>query len=67
MTPTSSRVLIDAKQGLDDEAEAILTKLAEVRQPKVLILNKVDLVEKPKLLALAQARERRGASSTRPS
>ena len=48
-------VLIDAKKGLDDEAEALLTKLDEVRQPKVLILNKVDLVEKTRLLALAQA------------
>jgi GTPase len=48
-------VLIDAKKGLDDEAEALLGKLAEVRQRKVLILNKVDLVEKAKLLALAQA------------
>ena len=34
------------------------SRLAEVRQPKVLILNKVDLVEKPKLLALAQDAER---------
>jgi GTP-binding protein Era len=48
-------VLIDAKKGLDDDAEVILQKLAEVRQPKVLILNKVDLVEKEKLLGLAQA------------
>jgi GTP-binding protein Era len=48
-------VLIDAKKGLDADAEAILDKLAEVRQPKLLILNKVDLVEKPTLLALAQA------------
>ncbi len=53
-------VLIDAKSGLDDEAEAILKKLGEVRQPKVLILNKVDLVEKAKLLALAQAANERG-------
>jgi GTP-binding protein Era len=48
-------LLIDAKKGLDDEAEALLKKLDEVRQPKVLILNKVDLVEKAKLLAMAQA------------
>ena len=48
-------LLIDAKKGLDDEAAAILDKLAEVRQPKVLILNKVDLMDKPSLLALAQA------------
>ena len=48
-------VLIDAKSGLDDDAEALLKKLEEVRQPKVLILNKVDIVEKSKLLALAQS------------
>src|SRR5499425_2774676 len=45
-------VLIDAKRGLDPEAEAILGKLAEVRQPKILVINKVDLVPRPSLLAL---------------
>jgi GTP-binding protein Era len=53
-------VLIDAKSGLDDAADAMLKKLEEVRQPKVLILNKVDLVEKDKLLVLAQAVSARG-------
>jgi GTP-binding protein Era len=48
-------VLIDAKRGLDDEADAILERLAEVGQPKILLINKVDLVEKPALLALAKA------------
>jgi len=48
-------VLIDAKRGLDAEADAILAKLADVAQPKALVLNKVDLVDKPTLLALAQA------------
>jgi GTP-binding protein Era len=49
-------VLIDAKKGLDDEANVLLEKLAEIRQPKVLVLNKVDLVaDKASLLALAQA------------
>ena len=47
-------VLIDVKSGLNDDAQALLKKLQEVRQPKVLILNKVDLVEKERLLALAQ-------------
>jgi GTP-binding protein Era len=47
-------LLLDAKKGIDEEAEAIFQKLGEVRQPKILILNKVDLVDKPKLLALAQ-------------
>jgi GTP-binding protein Era len=45
-------VLIDARKGLDEESEAILTRLAEVRHPKVAILNKIDLVEKAKLLGL---------------
>src|SRR3954464_15647956 len=48
-------VLVDGKSGLNDDAQALLKKLQEVRQPKVLILNKVDLVEKERLLALAQA------------
>jgi GTP-binding protein Era len=46
-------VLIDAKQGLDTEAAAILDRLHEIHRPKVLILNKVDLVEKTSLLQLA--------------
>ena len=47
-------VLIDAKRGMDDEAVAIFGHLVEIALPKVLILNKVDLVEKATLLALAQ-------------
>jgi GTPase len=48
-------VLIDAKKGIDEEAGAILDKVAEVRGPKALILNKVDLVPKEGLLALSSA------------
>jgi GTP-binding protein Era len=47
-------VLVDARKGLDEEAEAILRGLAEVRQPKLLLLNKIDLVDREKLLALAK-------------
>ena len=47
-------LLIDARKGLDEEAEAVLGKLAEVRQPKLLILNKVDVVPKETLLTLAK-------------
>jgi GTPase len=54
-------MLIDTRKGLDDEAEAILTGLAEVRQPKLLLLNKIDLVEREKLLALAKAANERVA------
>jgi GTP-binding protein Era len=48
-------VLLDAKAGLDEEAEAIFDKLGELKQPKVLALNKVDIVDKPRLLTLAQS------------
>jgi GTP-binding protein Era len=47
-------LLIDAKSGIDEEADAILGRLGDVASRKLLILNKVDLVQKPKLLALAQ-------------
>jgi GTP-binding protein Era len=48
-------VLIDARKGLDEESEAILDRLAEVRVPRFLILNKVDVTAKDALLALARA------------
>jgi GTP-binding protein Era len=48
-------VLIDAKGGLDEEAEDLIEKLASVRQKKILLLNKVDIVDKPRLLGLATA------------
>ncbi|MCA6120031.1 GTPase Era [Bradyrhizobium sp. WSM 1738] len=52
-------VLLDAKAGIDEEAEAILSKLATVTHPKMLVLNKIDLVPREKLLALAQAANER--------
>lgn len=48
-------VLIDARAGLDEEARAILAKLADVGHPKLLVINKIDLVARDKLLALTQA------------
>jgi GTP-binding protein Era len=47
-------LMIDAKRGIDAEADAILHKLGDVAGRKLLVLNKVDLVAKLKLLALAQ-------------
>ncbi|EKS38787.1 GTPase Era [Afipia clevelandensis] len=46
--------LIDARAGIDEEADAILRKLEAVNHPKILVLNKIDLVPREKLLALAQ-------------
>src|SRR3979490_2699718 len=48
-------VLLDAREGIDEEAEAILAKLASVHHEKVLVLNKIDLVPREKLLALTKA------------
>ena len=48
-------VLLDARKGLDEENEAILERLAEVKQPAILILNKVDVVAKEALLTLTKA------------
>jgi GTPase len=48
-------LLIDARKGLDEEADDILGRLAEVKRPKLLILNKIDLVAKEALLNLAKA------------
>jgi GTP-binding protein Era len=48
-------VLIDAGRGIDEEAEKLLEKLAEVKLPKVLLLNKIDTVKRDSLLALTAA------------
>jgi len=48
-------VLIDARKGLDEEAEALLARLAEVKPTKILILNKIDVVPRETLLSLTKA------------
>ncbi|WP_448116952.1 GTPase Era [Mesorhizobium amorphae] len=47
-------VLIDAERGIKGDADAILDKLADVRQPKILVLNKVDRVKPETLLTLTK-------------
>ncbi|PNG26853.1 GTPase Era [Methylocella silvestris] len=46
-------LLIDARKGLDEDVEAILARLADVRAAKILVINKIDTVEPPKLLDIA--------------
>ena len=48
-------LVIDADVGLNREAEKIVSGLQEREHPLWLVLNKVDLVKKPNLLALATA------------
>jgi GTP-binding protein Era len=57
-------VLVDARRGLDEEVSALLNRVADVRHGRFLILNKIDLVAKPTLLALAQAANQRASFET---
>ncbi|MEX0590843.1 MAG: GTPase Era [Xanthobacteraceae bacterium] len=51
-------VLIDAKKGLDEEARAIIDRLAHQGHKKSLIINKIDLAPRESLLALAAAADK---------
>ena len=48
-------LLVDAAKRLDEDLERILPRLSEVRVPLILALNKIDRVEKAKLLEVAQS------------
>src|SRR5262245_56032445 len=54
-------VLLDARRGLDEETDVILARVTEVGRPKILIINKIDLVEKSALLAVAKRANERVA------
>ncbi|MBL4784447.1 MAG: GTPase Era [Cohaesibacteraceae bacterium] len=47
-------VLIDARKGLNHEAMEILRKLEHIDQPKVLVINKIDMIQREKLLKLTE-------------
>ncbi len=46
-------LLIDARKGIDEEVAAILERLRDLRAPRFLVLNKIDVIDREKLLALA--------------
>ena len=52
-------LVIDAAAGLKRDAEQIVAGLVERRHPLMIALNKIDLVDKGKLLALASDLDRR--------
>ncbi|PSJ61282.1 GTPase Era [Pseudaminobacter soli (ex Li et al. 2025)] len=54
-------VIIDAERGFKGDADTILESLAGVRQPKVLVLNKIDRVQHESLLLLAEEANKRVA------
>ncbi len=47
-------LILDAQKGLTAEVEALLEGLGNIRQPKVLVINKIDKVKRETLLALSQ-------------
>ncbi|QDY98920.1 GTPase Era [Nitratireductor mangrovi] len=58
-------VLIDAERGISGDAEALLDRLGDIRQPMLLVLNKIDRVKRETLLALAAtANEKAGFEET---
>ena len=52
-------LVVDAARGLDDVVESIFQQAQEFSIPLVLALNKVDKIEKAKLLALAEEASKR--------
>jgi GTP-binding protein Era len=45
--------VVDAERGFTSDAKTILERVKDVRQPKILVLNKIDRIAREKLLALA--------------
>lgn len=52
-------MLLDARKGIDREAEAVIQGLADIRRPILLVINKIDLVPPQKLLPLIDEANRR--------
>jgi GTP-binding protein Era len=58
-------VIIDAERGIVGDAAALLDGLGDVKQPKILVLNKIDRVKRETLLELtAAANEKVGFDRT---
>jgi GTPase len=49
----AAALLVDVHSGIDAEVEAILGRLPHIAVKKILVLNKIDTVDSPKLLELA--------------
>ncbi len=48
-------LIVDVERGVTDEVEALLKGLEEISHPRVLVLNKIDLIPHEKLLGLAES------------
>jgi GTP-binding protein Era len=49
----AAALVVDVHRGIDAEVEAILGRLPQIAAKKILVLNKIDKTEPPKLLELA--------------
>jgi GTP-binding protein Era len=48
-------LLVDVRKGFDEEVETILSGLSKLKAPAILVLNKIDTVERSTLLKLTAA------------
>ncbi|MCJ9429179.1 GTPase Era [Kordiimonas marina] len=53
-------LLVDARKGLDHEVEHIIAGLKDTKRKAILVLNKIDLIKRDSLLALAQKMDETG-------
>jgi GTP-binding protein Era len=54
-------LVIDGRKGVQEDDETILRTLVDMRTAAVLVLNKIDLVDKPALLALTRSLNERAS------
>lgn len=47
-------LIVDAERGITGEVDSLLEGLTQVRNPLILVLNKIDLLKREKLLALSE-------------
>jgi GTP-binding protein Era len=47
-------VMLDAKRGLDETGGMVLDQIAGLKQAKILLINKIDLIDKPRLLEIVR-------------
>ena len=60
-------LLVDAQKGIDEDVHALLAKLAEIGRPKILVLNKVDLVNRARSPRAHRRRSTPRSPSSAPS
>jgi GTP-binding protein Era len=53
-------LIVDVRYWPNEETEAILEKLTDLKKPKLLVLNKIDLIEREKLFEIAEDINKRG-------